>query len=92
MRVKNEEETYEKIVEMSNNDYTTGNLLDFGYFKENCKLVAIDLSKQTILKDPQQINLLENLIKIMEHQCSLLLKNQKRLLLIFLKILPQLYK
>ena len=77
---------------MSNNDYTTGNLLDFGYFKENCKLVAIDLSKQTILKDPQQINLLENLIKIMEHQCSLLLKNQKRLLLIFLKILPQLYK
>ena len=92
MRVKNEEETYEKIVEMSNNDYTTGNLLDFGYFKENCKLVAIDLSKQTILKNPQQINLLENLIKIMEHQCSLLLKNQKRLLLIFLKILPQLYK
>ena len=31
--VKNEEEAYEKIVEMSrNNDYTTGNLLDFVYF------------------------------------------------------------
>ena len=28
--VKNEEETYEKIIEMTkNNDYTTGNLLDF---------------------------------------------------------------
>ena len=28
--VKNEEETYEKNIEMSNNnDYTTGNLLDF---------------------------------------------------------------
>ena len=29
--VKNEEEAYEKIMDMSyNNDYTTGNLLDFG--------------------------------------------------------------
>ena len=29
--VKNEEEAYEKIIDMSNdNDYTTGNLLDFG--------------------------------------------------------------
>ena len=34
--VKNEEKAYEKIIEISNkNDYTTGNLLDFGYFKEN---------------------------------------------------------
>ena len=34
--VKTEEETYEKIMDMSNiNDYTSGNLLDFGYFKEN---------------------------------------------------------
>ena len=34
--VKNEEEAYEKNVDMSNsNDYTTGNLLDFGYFKKN---------------------------------------------------------
>ena len=40
--VKNEEETYENIIDMSNNnDYTTGNLLDFGYFKENYKLIAI---------------------------------------------------
>ena len=55
--VKNEEETYEKFIEMSNNnDYTTNNLLDFSYFKENYKLIAIDLSKQTKLKDPQQIN------------------------------------
>ena len=31
--VKNEEEAYEKIIEISkNNDYTTGNLLDFVYF------------------------------------------------------------
>ena len=44
--VKNEEEAYKKIVEMSNN-YTTGNLLDFAYFKKDYKLIAIDLSKQT---------------------------------------------
>ena len=54
--VKNEEEVYEKIIEMSsNNDYTTGNLLDFGYFKKDYKLIAIDLSKQAKLKDAQQI-------------------------------------
>ena len=39
----------------SNNDYTTGNLLDFGYFKKDYKLIAIDLSKQAKLKDAQQI-------------------------------------
>ena len=62
MPVKYEEEAYEKIIEMSNNnDYTTGNLLDFGYFKENYKLIAIDLSKQTKLKDPQQINFIGKL-------------------------------
>ena len=46
MPVKNEEEAYEKIIEMSNNnDYTAGNLLDFAYFKKNYRLLAIDLSK-----------------------------------------------
>ena len=35
LAVKNEEEAYEEIIEMSkNNDYTTGNLLDFAYLKE----------------------------------------------------------
>ena len=37
--VKNEEEAYEKITEMSNNnDYTTGNLLDFAYFKKKLQI------------------------------------------------------
>ena len=45
--VKNEEKTYEKIIEISkNNDYTSGNLLDFAYFKENYRLIAIELSKK----------------------------------------------
>ena len=48
MPVKNEQEAYEKIIDMSNNNnYTTGNLLDFAYYKDNYKLIAIDLSKQT---------------------------------------------
>ena len=64
LTAKNEEETYEKITDMSNNDdYTTGNLLDFAYFKENYRLIAIDLSKQTKLKDPQQINFIGKLLK-----------------------------
>ena len=55
--VKNEEKPYKKIISMSkNNDYTTGNLLDFAYSKENYRLIAIDFSKQTKLKDPQQIS------------------------------------
>ena len=56
MPIKNEEEASEEIIDMSNNNYTSGNLLDFAYYKENYKLIAIDLSKQIKLKDPQQIN------------------------------------
>ena len=40
----------------NNNDYTTGNLLDFAYYKENYRLIAIGLSKQTKIKELQQIN------------------------------------
>ena len=58
--VKNKEEAYEAIIEMSkNDDYTTGNLLDYEYFKDHYKLIAVDLSKQTELENPclkQQIN------------------------------------
>ena len=47
---------------MSNNNYyTAGNILDFGQFKENLKLITIDLIKQTKLKDPQQTNFIGKL-------------------------------
>ena len=53
MPIKNEEETYEQIIEMGrNNDYTTGNLLDYEYFSKHYKLIAIDLSKQIELENP----------------------------------------
>ena len=62
--VKNDEEAYEKIIDLSNNsDYTTGNLLDHAYYKKHYKLIAIDLSKQTKLKDPQQINFIGKLLR-----------------------------
>ena len=38
------------------NGYVTGNLSVFAYLKENYRLIAIDFSKQTKLKDPQQIS------------------------------------
>ena len=63
--IKNKEETYEKIIEMvRNNDYTTGNLLDYEYFSNNYKLIVIDLSKQIELEDAdtmQQINFIGRL-------------------------------
>ena len=64
LSVKNDEEAYEKIIDMSNNhDYTTGNLLDFAYFKKHYRLIAVDLSKQTKLKDPQQINFIGKILR-----------------------------
>ena len=88
MAVKNEEGTYEKIIDIrNNNDYTTGNLLDLGYFKENYKLIAIDLSKQTKLKDPQQINFIGKL-ENQDHGATMffIIKKSED------KILPQSYK
>ena len=54
-----------KIATGQGDDYTTGCLLDYSYFKENYKMIAIDLSKQQELDaDPraiQQINFTANL-------------------------------
>ena len=90
MAVKNEEGTYEKIIDMrNNNDYTTGNLLDFGYFKENYKLIAIDLSKQTKLKDPQQISFIGKLSRNTGATMFFITEKSQEMLLIFYKILSQ---
>ena len=64
--IKTEEEAYEKIIYISrNNEYTTGNLLDYHYFKKHYKLIAIDLSKQQVLQENedliQQINFIGRL-------------------------------
>ena len=65
MPVKNKEEAYENIIEINKtSDYTTGNLLDYEYFSKHYKLIAIDLSKQIELENPdlrQQINFIGKL-------------------------------
>ena len=54
--IKTEEEAYEKIIDSSrNNEYTTGNLLDYDYFKKYYKLIAIDLSKQQVLQENEDL-------------------------------------
>ena len=51
--IRNKEEVYEQIIEMSrDNGYTTGNLLDYEYFSKHDRLIAIDLSKQIKLENP----------------------------------------
>ena len=64
--IKTEEEAYEKIIDISrNNEYATGNLLDYDYFKKYYKLIGIDLSKQQVLQENedliQQINFIGKL-------------------------------
>ena len=66
MPVKNIEETYEKITQIKDHSgyHTRGNLLDYEYFKEHYKLIAIDLSKQIEMENKdikQQINFIGNL-------------------------------
>ena len=67
MPIKNGKETYEQIIEMGrNNDYTTGNLLDYEYFSKHYRLIPTDLSKQIETEKPdlkQQINFIERLEK-----------------------------
>ena len=60
--------TYENIIKIATgqgDDYTTSCLLDYPYFKDHYKIIAIDLSKQQALcADPraiQQINFTANL-------------------------------
>ena len=66
--IKDDKVTYEnirKIATGKGDDYTTGSLLDYQYFRDNYKVIAVDLSKQQALDaDPraiQQINFTANL-------------------------------
>ena len=57
--IKNDLKTYDNIKKIATgqgDDYTTGCLLDYRYFKKYYKLIAIDLSKQQKLDaDPKAI-------------------------------------
>ena len=54
--IETEEEAYEKIIDISrNNEYMTSSLLDYDYFKKYYKLIAIDLSKQQVLQENEDL-------------------------------------
>ena len=65
--IKNNKITYKnrKIAIGQGDDYTTGCLLNYTYFKDYCKMIQIDLSEQQALdadcKAIQQINFTANL-------------------------------
>ena len=66
--IKNNKVTYENIRKIAigqGDDYTTGCLLDYPYFKDTYKMIAVDLSKQQALdadaRAIQQINFTANL-------------------------------
>ena len=53
---------YEKLIEMSrNNYYIIGHLLEFSHHQNYYKLIGIDLSRQANTTAPQQINLVGKL-------------------------------
>ena len=77
--VKNKEDVYDQIIEMSkNNHYTIGNLLDYEYFKDHYQLITIDLSKQIELENfdlKQQINLI---VRLGENNATMFFTIQKK--------------
>ena len=93
--IKKEEEAYEQIVEIRrNDDYTACNLLDYEYFSKHYKLIAINLSKQIELENPdlkQQIKFIGRLGRNEGATMFFIIKNQKKHFLNFLKILQQLF-
>ena len=72
-------DSVQKIATGQGDDYTTGCLLDYNYFKNCYKVIAIDLSKQQVLdadlKAIQQINFTGNLAQ--QAAIFLLVKKQK---------------
>ena len=82
--IKNNKVTYEnirKIATGQGDDYTTGCLLDYIYFKNHYKMIAVDLSKQKALDaDPnaiQHINFTANLDRTGKTRIYLILEEAK---------------
>ena len=84
--IKNNKITYENIKKVATgqgDDYTTGCLLDYPYFKDSYKMITVNLSKQKALDaDPraiQQINFAVNLDTEGNARSISFYKQQKRL-------------
>ena len=88
--IKGNKVTYENIRKVATGrgeDYTTGCLLDYPYFKDSYKMIAVDLSKQPALNsDPraiQQINFTANLDKAGNVKIYFILEESKETKLVF---------
>ena len=88
--VKNNKVTYDnirKITTGQGDDYTTGCLLDYPYFADTYKMIAVDLSKQQALDaDPraiQQINFTPNLDRAGNTRVYFILEEAKETILDF---------
>ena len=89
--IKTEEEAYEKIIDISrNNEYTTGNLLDYDYFKKYYKSIAIDLSKQQVLQENEDLIQQINFIGRLEQAANvfIIIEKKEYTTLEFSQILP----
>ena len=88
--IKNNKVTYEnirKIATGQGDDYTTGCLLDYSYFADTYKMIAVDLSKQQALDaDPtaiQKINFTANLDRAGNTRVFFILEEAKETILDF---------
>ena len=88
--IKNSKVTYEnirKIATGQGDDYATGCLLDYSYFADTYKMIAVDLSKQQAIDaDPraiQQINFTENLDRAGNTTVYFILEEAKETILDF---------
>ena len=90
--IKSDLKSYDKIRKIATgqgDDYTTGCLLDYPYFKKYYKLIAIDLSKQEKLDAYQttitQINFTGNLNRAEGSTMFLIIEEAKETVLDFSK-------
>ena len=86
--IKNKKITYDNITKIATGyDYTAGCLLDYPYFIETYKMVAVDLSKQKALdfdrKTIQQINFTANLDRAGNPRVYFILEEAKETVLDF---------
>ena len=89
--VKINKVTYEnirKIITSQGHDYTTGCLLEYIYFKNYYKMIAVDFSKQALNANPkaiQQINFTANLDRARNTRIYFILKEVEETVLDFSK-------
>ena len=79
LHIKTEEEAYDKIIDISrNNEYATGNLLDYDYFRKHYKLIATDLIKQQVLQENEDLIQEINFIGRLENAANVFIIIEKK--------------